>query len=179
MYQPMHTWKTHLCKLDCESLFVSSVLPCHVYAKLRKGNYAVHLVVYLCIWACTQLLYSCVYYLQANACPMQVTTMCAQLNEADCGNHYMKMSSGFAPCVYRSNLCTYDNYECISPKHYTHLHLIIFPSTLLAYVILVNLHNALRTEMKETHALQQDYCTDCLAISCCATCGLAQEYREV
>jgi Cys-rich protein (TIGR01571 family) len=178
MYHPLNSWKTHLCKLDCESLFVSWALPCHVYAKLRKGSYAFHLVVYLCMWMCAQLLYSCTYYLNSHACPLYETDMCVLLDESECSKHYMKVDSEVAPCVYRDTLCTYEPYECIPPKKYLHLHLFIFPSTLLVYIFLVNLHCILRKEMQATHGIQRD-CTDCLAVTCCSTCGLAQEYREV
>ena len=178
MYYPLQTWKTHLCKFDCESLFVSWALPCHVYAKLRKGSYAFHLIIYLCMWMSTQFLYSYNYYLNSHACPMYETDSCWILNESECNTHYMRVESGVAPCVYRDTLCTYENYECISPKKYFQIHLFIIPSTLFVYLLLVNLHFKLRTEMKTTHAIQHD-CTDCLAVTCCSTCGLAQEYREV
>ena len=176
MYHPLQTWKTHLCKCDCESLSVSYCFPCYVYAKLRKGSYACHFVVYFCIWTCTQLLYSCTYYFTANACPMYETDTCMQLDESECGDHYMKVSSGAAPCVYRTNLCTYANYDCISPKHYVKIHLFIFTSTLFVYILLVNLHYKLRTEIKKAHAIHPE--CDCLTVVCCSTCALAQAYRE-
>jgi hypothetical protein len=178
MYYPLNSWKTHLCKFDCESLFVSYLLPCHVYAKLKKGSYAYHLVMYLCIWASIQILYSWNYYLNSNACPVYETDMCALLDESDCSKYYMKVDSGVSPCVYRTNLCTYDNQTCIPPKQYGHIQLFIFPASLLAYMLLVNLHGTLRNEIKKTQNIQHE-CNDCLAITCCSTCGLAQEYREV
>lgn len=166
-----------MCKCDCESLSVSYLLPCYVYAKLRKGNYTFHFVVYVSIWLSTQLLYSCAYYLNAHACPMYEADLCYQLSDSECENHYMKVSSGVAPCVYRANLCTYDDYECIPPKHYMKVHVLIFFSTLFVYILLVNLHYKLRTEVKQTQAIHPE--CDCLTVTCCSTCALAQAYREV
>lgn len=177
MYHSLQTWKTHLFKCDCESLSVSYLLPCYVYAKLRKGGYTCHFLIYTCIWLCTQSLYSCNYYLNSNACPMYETDLCAQLDETECGSHYTRLSSGFAPCVYRTNLCTYENYECISPEHYRKMQIFIFLSTLFVYGIFVNLNYKLRTEIKQTHGVQAD--CDCLTVVCCPTCALAQAYREV
>ena len=42
MYTLLKTWKTPLCYCDCESCFVSYMLPCHVYAKLKQGNYTMN-----------------------------------------------------------------------------------------------------------------------------------------
>ena len=181
MYHPLQTWKTHLCKCDCESLSVSYLLPCYVYAKLRKGKYTFHFVVYGCIWLSTQLVYSCAYYVNAHACPMYEADLCYQLGEAECENHYMKVSSGVVPCVYLTmenmNVCTYENYECISPKLYMKIHPLIFFSTLFTYMLVLNLHYKLRTEIKKTQAIHPE--CDCLTVLCCPTCALAQEYREV
>lgn len=178
MYYPLNAWKTHLCQLDCESLFVSYALPCHVYAKLRKGSYAYHLVLYLFMWGTIQFLYSYGYYLNVNACPNYETNLCAYLDESECNQHYMKVDSTPARCIYRSSICEYDTQECIAPKHYAHMHMFIFPLTCIMYIIVYNLHFKLRKEIQETNKIQPE-CKDCLAITCCSTCGLAQAYREV
>ena len=177
MYHSLQTWKTHLFKCDCESLSVSYLLPCYVYAKLRKGIYTFHFAMYACIWLIIQVLYSCAYYLNAHACPMYEAELCAQLGESECASHYMKVSSGVAPCVFRTNLCTYDTYECISPKHYMKTHVLIGVSSLFVYILLLNLHYKLRTEIKTTQAINSE--CDCVTVVCCSTCALAQEYREV
>jgi Cys-rich protein (TIGR01571 family) len=178
MYYPLNTWKSHLCKFDCESLFVSYALPCHVYAKLRKGSYAYHLMIYLFMWATIQFLYSYGYYLNVNACPLYKTDKCIYLNESECNQHYMKVDSAPSKCIYRYNMCEYDTYECITPTHYASLNLFLGPLTCIMYIIIYNLHFKLRKEIQETHKIPME-CKDCLAVTCCSTCGLAQAYREV
>jgi Cys-rich protein (TIGR01571 family) len=178
MYHPLRTWKTNLCNCHCESLSVSYLLPCYVYAKLRKGNYAFHFLAYVCLWLSTQTLYSYNYYLNDHACSAYETDLCAQLEESDCGSHYMKLSSGFAPCVYRANICAYDNYECISPRQYRKMQYFIFVFTFIVYVFFANLNYKLRSEIKQTYEINADEC-DCLTVVCCPTCALAQSYREV
>lgn len=177
MYHPLQPWKTHLCQCDCESLSVSYLLPCYVYGKLRKGNYTCHFVVYVCIWLSMQVLYSCAYYVNAHACPLHEADLCAQLGESECASHYMKVGSGVAPCVYQKMVCTYENYECISPKDYMKIHPLIFFSSLFVYILLMNLHYKLRSEIKKTQAIHPE--CDCLTVTCCSTCAMAQEYREV
>lgn len=179
MYTLLKTWKTPLYHCECESCFVSYLLPCHVYAKLKQGNYTMNCILYVGLWSMIHLLYSYHYYTYNNACPSSQTDYCILLNESICENYYMIVNTVPAKCIFHSdtNLCIYNDYSCISPEVYTKINIWTFIVSTMLYTCLWWLHYTLRKEITYKNDLD-DSCT-CLAISCCSTCGLAQEYREI
>ncbi len=179
MYKQLTDWKTSLMYYDCESCFVSCVAPCHVYAKLKQKSYAKHCFVYALLWYTIQSLYSWNYYVYSNSCPSEKINYCIQLDENDCNDYYMMINSVPTRCVFHTdaNLCTYEN-SCISPSEYNHIHIFIFISTTMMYSFLWLLHYILRKEIQEKKEINHDS-MHCLATTCCSTCGLAQEYREL
>ena len=179
MYTLLKTWKTSLFHCDCESCFVSYLLPCHVYAKLKQKNYAFHCILYLSLWSMIQLLYSYHYYTYSNACPPSQTDYCILLNESTCEQYYMLVNSVPAKCIFHLDInhCTYDMYSCIFPDEYSKLTIMIFLCSSMLYMFLWWLHYTVRKEIQYRNDLEDPY--RCLATSCCSTCGLAQEYREI
>jgi hypothetical protein len=180
MYKQIINWKTPLLYCNCESCFVSHVAPCHVYAKLKQGNYAKHCAIYAILWYTIQCLYSWNYYLYSNSCPSEEIHYCLQLEELECADYYMTLNGVATKCVFHSdaNICTYDEQSCILPSEYRELDTIIFLTTSMMYTCLCLLHYSLRKEIQIKKEIEYD-ATCCLATTCCSTCGLAQEYREL
>ncbi len=172
----MSSWKTPLLHFDCESCFISCIAPCHVYAKLKKRNYAKHCALYLLLWYSIQTLYSWNYHLYNKSCPSQKTDYCIQLDEQECNDFYMLVNSVPTKCVYYESMCIYDQ-TCIPQSEYTHFFIFTFISTTILYCFLFLLHYKLRIEIQDQKEIKDP--TYCLASTCCSTCGLAQEYREL
>jgi hypothetical protein len=182
MYTSLHlnTWKTSLFECNCESCFVSYIAPCHVYAKLRNGNYAYHCFVYTMILGCIQILHYWLYYINKNVCPSNKVDYCINLDETTCNQSYMMVNNIPSACTFHkdANLCTYDTYECITYHTYHHTQMFLFMFSLFTYLSLWMLHFKLRNQIKESNKIYDDH-FNCLANTCCSTCGLAQEYREI
>jgi hypothetical protein len=182
MYTVLETnsWKTSLLDCDCESCFVSYVAPCHVYAKLRNGNYAYHCFVYASIWWFIQMIYSWMYYINKNVCPINKVDYCILLDENTCNQSYMVVNNIPSSCTFHkdANICTYNTYECITHHTYNHTKLFLFMFSFMSYLSLWLLHFKLRKQIKESNKIYDDKCS-CVANTCCSTCGLAQVYREV
>lgn len=180
MYKQLTNWKTSLIHYDCESCFISHVAPCHVYSKLKQGSYAKNCIIYAVLWYTIQSLYSWNYYVYKNQCPSEKISYCIQLNENDCNDYYMLVNSVPTRCIFNSdsNICLYDEQSCIKQSEYNHIHLFIFTFSSIIYSCLCLLHYILRKEIQEKKEIDHDS-TNCLAITCCSTCGLAQEYREL
>lgn len=175
-----NTWKTTLFDCNCESCFVSYIAPCHVYAKLRNGNYAYHCFAYASLWWFIQVLYSWMYYIETNVCPSVKVDYCIGLEESDCNQSYMLVNNIPSACSYHTDgdLCVYNTNECITHRTYNHTQTFLFLFSFFAYVSLWLLHFRLRNQIKEQNKIQDDP-MGCLAVTCCSTCGLAQAYREV
>jgi len=180
MYTQLTNWKTSLFYCDCESCFVSTILPCHVYAKLKQRNYATHCILYLGLWFMLHMLYSWNYYIYVNTCPALETPLCVLLNESTCEEYYMRIDNVPSRCIFRPDLhlCTYDTYSCIEQTTYTKINLFVFLMASMIYTSIWLLHNRVRKEIQEKKEIEYDP-HSCLATTCCSTCGLAQEYREI
>ncbi len=174
------SWKTTLFHWECESCFVSHCLPCHVYAKLKQRNYTIHCMVYIGLWFIVQTLYSWNYYTYSNACPEYDVSYCLQLTESECSQHYMVINSSPSKCVYHTDieLCTSDTYTCIPLSQYKSIHVFIFILLSMIYTCFGLIHYNVRRELREKKEIEDDSYS-CLASTCCSTCGLAQEYREL
>ena len=180
MYTRLTNWKTPLFHCDCESCFVSCIVPCHVYAKLKQRNYATHCVIYLGLWFIIHMLYSWNYYLYNNTCPSLETPFCILLNETNCNNYYTTIDNVPYECTYLPDvdLCIYDSKSCIDVSTYRKINLFVFLLTSMIYTTIWLLHVRVRKEIQEKKEIEYDAHT-CLATTCCSTCGLAQEYREI
>jgi hypothetical protein len=180
MYNPINTWSTSLLHCDSESCFISWIAPCHVYAKLSNKHYTLDCLLYLSLWITLQTLYSWHYQLYIHTCPLQETDYCINLDETSCVQYYTIVNSVSTPCVYHkdANVCTYDTVDCIPYKKYHRTQVIISMLSFLFYSIVVMLHYDVRKKIKEKKQIQTDDHV-CCAVTCCSTCGLAQEYREI
>ena len=179
MYRPLTNWKTSLLHYDCESCFVSHMLPCHVYAKLKQVNYAIHCMLYISLWFTIHFLYSWNYYLYTNICPSTDISYCILLNESNCNQYYMIVNSVPTRCIFHPDvqLCTMDT-SCITETAYSKIELYIIIVTSMLYTCLWFMHMRVRKEIQQQKEIEYDSYT-CMATTCCTTCGLAQEYREL
>ena len=180
MYTRLTNWKTPLLYCHCESCFLSYIVPCHVYAKLKQHSYATHCMIYLALWFMLHMLYSWNYYMYNNTCPVLETPYCLLMNETNCEQYYTTIDMQPYKCVFQSdvNLCLYDSYSCIETSTYTKINLFVFLMTSMIYVSIWILNLRVRKEIQEKKEIEYDS-HSCLATSCCSTCGLAQEYREI
>lgn len=175
MYTEITPWKTPLCAFKCESCFVSYMLPCHVYAKLKKINYVKHICCYIFIWMNIHIMYYYANYMNQYACPAIQTEYC--IASDNCINSYMIINGSPTKCLYISNICTYDTSTCIAPNIVKSSQIWIISSLGIFYTVLCYMHYTLRKEIRNEHGLHPNQ--DCMASSLCSTCGLAQEYTEI
>jgi hypothetical protein len=126
------------------------------------------------------IIYSFNYFLYSNSCPSEEIHYCLQLEESECADYYMMVNSVPTKCVFHidANICTYDEESCILPAEYKEIQLIVFFTSIMLYTCLCLLHYSLRKEIQIKKEIEYD-ATCCLATTCCSTCGLAQEYREL
>ena len=174
-------WQTSLCKCDSESCFLSCIVPCHVYAKLRartKSEYCVHLFVYMLMYVfINQLLYSN-HYIIENTCPNNLINSCISVFN-NCNTHYMLIDNNQYACVEENGYCFADTTSCIeqSTSHKASVNLIIITS--MCYFIIVCLHYSARDYIKTLQNIDESFIENIVGVVCCPTCGLAQEYREL
>ena len=174
MYRELTPWKSGLCKCDCESNFLSSVVPCHVYAKL-SSEYTPNLLLYLFVWFNIQFMYCYVRYVYVYKCPPTSSDQCIGLGET-CESHYMTIDGSTVSCMYIDNICVHKSITCIDATTVdanigVGLFFIGFFDIILYYM-----HYQLRKRIQEKYQVQPN--NDFLATTCCSTCGLAQEFRE-
>lgn len=170
-------WTTTLCTHDTESCVVSTLLPCHVYAKLNLSSYGIHFLSYAFFILCIRNIYSTLGYLHEYQCPSLETTQCILLTPEKCPHHFMSLNGVDTPCIYYSDsdLCLYSSTECIQvhPTAYTWLG--IFLS--LSYLCLFYMNYSARKIIRNTYSIEPHH--ECMASSGCSICGLAQAYREI
>ena len=82
-------------------------------------------------------------------------------------------------CIVKNNLCVFSNYECISQKQSTKTARYLIIITSISYACLTFLHYSVRKHIKNVYKINGNMVEDVIAITCCSTCGLAQEYREL
>jgi hypothetical protein len=170
-------WSTELCALDAESCTVSTLLPCHVYAKLRIKHYGIHFLSYALFILCIRNIYSTFVYYHTYKCPSVETTQCFYLEKEDCQSHFMSVNGVNTPCLYHSDydLCIYRESGCIQvhPSQYTWLSVLLT----MCYLCLFCMNYSARKEIHTLHNIEPKH--ECVASSACSICGLAQAYREI
>ena len=174
-------WQTHLCNCDSESCFLSCVVPCHVYAKIKsktKSNYCVYLFVYIFLYLSIQQVWYTQKYISKNTCPSILVDNCLTITEK-CEDNYILYDNVQYSCVNENGYCISNEYSCIrqNVSKKTSLDLIIYTS--LCYFILTFMHYSAREYIKKKQIIQTSIIEDVMAVTCCSTCGLAQEYREL
>jgi Cys-rich protein (TIGR01571 family) len=174
-------WQTHLCKCDSESCFLSCIVPCHVYAKIRsrtKSEYCVHLVLYTFLYLSLQQLWYSQNYIIDNTCPSILANTCIAITE-NCDKSYILIDDIKYACVEDNGYCISNQMSCIEQKYSKKisLNLIIFSS--ICYFILTSMHYGAREYIKSKQIIETSLFEDIAATICCPVCGLAQEYREL
>ena len=176
-------WSTHLCTCDAESCFLSCVVPCHVYAKIKsystsKRLYFIHLFIYTLIYiSIQQILYS-QHYLNVHVCPSHLTDNCISITD-NCETYYMVVDNILSSCTLKNNICIYDTNSCISHEDAHNSSSIFLIVTIIGYACIVCLHYSIREQIKLKQTISGNMIEDVIATTCCSTCGLAQEYREL
>jgi Cys-rich protein (TIGR01571 family) len=175
-------WSSHLCTCDIESCFLSCCLPCHVYAKIRslgsKCKYCIHLIVYMSLYVSMQQFWYSNQYLNSHTCPANLIDNCITITD-NCETNYMMVDNLLSACVLKNNICVYDTIECVSHKDSNEASLICLIFTSIGYMCLVFLHYIVREQIKSKQNISGNIIEDVMAVTCCSTCGLAQEYREL
>jgi uncharacterized membrane protein len=170
-----NTWKTTLSKCDCESCFLSTIVPCHVYSKIVSTTpleYTTHIILYIVLYTGIQQLMYIKYVLDKSVCPSNVITNC--IFSQQCGDNYMLIKNKPYQCRYVEGFCVYDEYQCIQEFDTATIYVLSF----LLYIMLTYLHYSARKYIAIKNNIKTDCVSDCCAITC-ASCGLAQEYREL
>ena len=170
-------WSTSLCALDSESCIVTTLLPCHVYAKLNLNSYGLHFFSYALLVLCIRNVYSSFTYFYTYDCPPSVIDQCIFLEEADCSSHYMVEQGVTTPCYYNKDLevCIFSETGCIRVHAPTYTYLSILLS--LSYCGLFYMNYKARQLIRTTYSISPSQ--ECIASTACSTCGLAQAYREI
>ena len=176
-------WSTHLCTCDAESCFLSCVVPCHVYAKIKsystsKRLYFIHLFIYTITYISIQQLWYSQHYLNSHMCPAHLTDNCISITD-NCETYYMVVDDILSSCTLKNNICIYDTISCISHQDTNRASSIILIITSISYVFLLFLHYTIREQIKLKQTISGNMIEDVIATTCCSTCGLAQEYREL
>jgi len=168
-------WKTTLYNADCESCFLSHIVPCHVYSKIMsttKLEYTTRIILYIILYTGIEQLMYIKYRLDKSMCPPIATHNC--LLADNCHESYMVIGDNSYSCRLVDGFCVYNEYEC---KRDVDTSIIYILSSIL-YLVITYLHYSARKSIMERKNIQQHCITDCCAIIC-APCGLAQEYREL
>lgn len=170
------TWKTPLFHFDCESCFLSCVVPCHVYSKIMSTTpleYTTRIILYIILYVGIQQITYIQYRLDNSKCPATEISNCIFAD--NCSAYYMTINGLPSTCRYLDGFCVYSEYQC--SKHTYDIMLVLFSSIL--YTALTYLHYSARMYIINKNNLEPVGCTDCCASTCCSSCGLAQEYREL
>ena len=176
-------WSTNLYDCDTESCFLSCIVPCHIYAKLKnktkiKSQYCVHLFFYIFIYLSIQQLWYSSNYISQHTCPKDLINDCIHAID-NCEDYYMIIDDRPSSCFIKNGYCVYNEYECISKKQSrkTEMYILIFTS--FFYSGLTFMHYKVRQHIKAVYHIDGNLSEDIVAVTCCSTCGLAQEYREL
>jgi hypothetical protein len=170
-------WTTSLCSADSESCIVTTLLPCHVYAKLNLVNYGIHFVSYALLVLCIRNVYSSLIYFHTYHCPSIKTDQCFLMEKEDCSRNYMVVDGVTTPCYYNTDLdvCIFSQTACIVVHSSTYTTLSILLS--LSYCGLFYMNYRARQLIRNTYSISPSH--ECIASTSCSICGLAQAYREI
>ena len=176
----MSQWHTSLCVCDSESCFLSCIVPCHVYAKIKsttKSLYCVYLFGYICVYlSIHQLLYS-QHYIIENTCPLNMVSTC--LVDDKCKNTYIIIDDIKYACIEQNGFCVSNEHSCIEQPDSKHISINLLIFTSIAYFVLVFMHYSAREHIKKQQNIDESFIENIAAVVCCPNCGLAQEYREL
>ena len=170
-------WSTSLCSADSESCIVTTLLPCHVYAKLNLANYGVHFISYAFLILCIRNAYSSLMYFYTYHCPSMKTDQCFFMDKDECSANYMVVNGVTTPCYYNTDvdICIFSQTGCILVQSSTYTWLSILLS--LSYGGLFYMNYRARQLIRTTYSISPSQ--ECIASTACSPCGLAQAYREI
>jgi len=170
-------WVSGLFTPDAESCTVSALLPCHVYAKLRRTSYCIHFISYALFVLCIRNVYTTLAYYHTYECPSTKTTQCFQLDREECSSHYMTVDGVDTPCLYHNDaeICIFSEEGCvrIPPKQLTWLGILLT----FCYLCLFTMNYTARKHILDIYNIEPKH--EAIASSACSICGLAQAYREI
>ena len=172
------TWKTSLFNPDCESCFLSCVVPCHVYSKLMSTTpleYTTRIILYIILYTGIEQMLYLKYVLDKSVCPSKLIENCIVATTGICNDHYMMICGNPYSCRFVDGFCVYEEYQCIKNVDTS----VIYTMTSLIYLMLTYLHYTARKYTSIQKNIEPHCITDLCAITCCVPCGLAQEYREL
>ena len=92
----------------------------------------------------------------------------------DCINSYMNIGDKSYSCRIVDGVCLYNEYQCVKNLDTSTIYIL----TSFLYIFLTYLHYSARRFLMIQRNIEPT-CSDCCAITCCVSCGLAQEYREL
>jgi hypothetical protein len=170
------TWKTSFFNFDCESCFLSYVVPCHVYSKIMSRTsleYTTRIILYIILYTGIEQMIYIKYKIDKSMCPSEQLDNC--IFATNCENTYMMIGENAYSCRFVDGFCVYNKYQCIQSANTS----IIYLLTSIVYVVLTYMHYSARRHMIIEKNIEPHCLTDCCAITCCVQCGLAQEYREL
>jgi hypothetical protein len=170
------TWMSTLYNPDCESCFLSNVVPCHVYSKIMsttKLEYTIRIILYIILYTGIEQLIYIKYKLDNSMCPPGLINNC--ILSDNCQESYMMIGDKSYSCRLLDGFCVYGEYQCNKDVDTS----VIYLMTSFLYVIMTYIHYTARKHIMERKNIQQHCITDFCAITCCVPCGLAQEYREL
>ena len=170
------TWKTSLFHFDCESCFLSCVVPCHVYSKITSATpleYTTRILLYIILYTGIQQIVYIQLRLEESKCPATQISNCIFAD--NCQSYYMVVDNQPTACRYVDGFCVYNEYQCVQNTHTVTLLL----TTSLIYTILTYLHYYARMYTIHKKKFETSGCSDCCASTLCSSCGLAQAYREL
>ena len=173
-------WKTNLCHYDCESCFLSYVVPCHVYSKIVSKTpleYTTHLILYGILYIFIHQLLYLQYNLKNSLCPSTEIQNCVLAKVGSCLDNYMIVNSMPSACRILDNVCIYDEYQCINQYEYYNITKFTLLLTTILYGIFLFMNYQARKYIIKTKKLVSS--SDCVIVACCSNCALAQEYREL
>jgi hypothetical protein len=169
-------WATSLCTPDAESCTVATLLPCHVYAKL-KPYYCIHFISYAMFVLCIRNVYTTLAYYHTYECPSSKVEQCIHLDKSSCSSYYMTVDGVDVPCLYHEDaeICIFSEEGCIRipPTQYTWLGIL----STFCYLCLFFMNYSARKQVRVLNHIEPKH--ECIASSACSICGLAQAYREI
>jgi len=166
MYQPLHSWKTPLYQVDCESCALAYCFPCHIYAMANKPHYATAFLMYAFAVLSIHRLWYELYYMKKHQCPSSKVDYCLG---TDCIQKYTVVNGVTTPCVL-NDICTYSMHSCLEKTPFTEVSIVLS----LFYMALFMMHFFIRKMKREEKQIQGN---DLLEST--IPCGLAQLYREM
>jgi hypothetical protein len=170
------SWKSSLLSFDCESCFLSCVVPCHVYSKIMATTpleYTTRIILYIILYTGIQQMIYIKYRIDNSMCPSVLIENC--IFSKNCENNYMMIGENAHSCRFVDGFCVYNKYQCILNADTS----IIYLLTSIVYVVLTYMHYSARKYTMIQKNIEPHPISDFCAITCCVQCGLAQEYREL